>query len=399
MITKRVGALLKETREGKKLTIREVSQETNITPRFIDALENEDYSIFPGETYALGFLKGYAEFLNLDKDEVIGLYRGLQIDQGKTPLRELTKPMRIMPFVDKRIAVYGGVFLLAAGVIFGGYMLVAGVLMKYISNSSAENLPCANRQTMNITIPPMGAIPKVENMSMENTFRFAVDTTTIRLCLLRVSQNPSGVRTAEFAVIANDEPAGNFNIEEGVTLVLNDKLPSLASVSRKINFTPRVLGDFSARIQLDSSVQQTAPGEVPVNGAANQNLPTQMNQTVPANQTGAANPAVTESSNTVTTGDIQVSLKFLNDSYLQWTTDGVNHTGLIMEGGKLRTLEAKNRLEIKIGNGGGVQILREGVPAKIAGPVGKFVRLTYRKVPDPLDPGLFKIQESVEVVR
>ncbi|MDH5656335.1 MAG: DUF4115 domain-containing protein [Spirochaetia bacterium] len=385
MISKRVGELLKETRESKKLTIREVAQETNITPRFIEALEIEDYSIFPGETYTMGFLKGYAEFLNLDTEEVISLYRGLQIDQGKTPLKELTKPMRVIPKINKKFLFISAGVLAFAGFAYGSYWTFANTsLFDFGSSAEVEELSCSNRQTMNITIPPVGAIPKVENMSMENTFRFAVDTTTVKVCLEKVSQNPTGSRVAEFAVIVNDENAGSVNLEEGVTIILNDKISLLSSISRNINFTPRVLGDFSARVQLDSSERQ-APQNA-ANPAVPQNAP-------------QGTPPVQEPAGAVTTGDIQVSLKFINDSYLQWTTDGMSHTGLIMEGGKLRTLEAKNRLEIKIGNAGGVQILREGVPPKIAGPVGKFVRLTYRRVPDPLDPGIFKIQEAIEIVR
>ena len=47
--------ILREARENRKLSLKDVARETNITPRYVDALENEDYSIFPGETYALGF--------------------------------------------------------------------------------------------------------------------------------------------------------------------------------------------------------------------------------------------------------------------------------------------------------------------------------------------------------
>ena len=57
VLSKRVGAILREAREAKKLTVKEVARETNMTPRYIEALEVEDFSQFPGETYALGFLR------------------------------------------------------------------------------------------------------------------------------------------------------------------------------------------------------------------------------------------------------------------------------------------------------------------------------------------------------
>ena len=76
VLIKRVGAYLKEAREAKKLSIKEVARQTNITGKYLEALENEDYSQFPGETYALGFLRNYSEFLNLDTDHLMQLYRG-----------------------------------------------------------------------------------------------------------------------------------------------------------------------------------------------------------------------------------------------------------------------------------------------------------------------------------
>ena len=34
----------------------------------------EDFSIFPGEAYLIGFLRNYADYLELDSAEVVGLY-------------------------------------------------------------------------------------------------------------------------------------------------------------------------------------------------------------------------------------------------------------------------------------------------------------------------------------
>jgi cytoskeleton protein RodZ len=99
-LSKRIGTLLRDARESKKLTIQEVGREINMIPKFIDALEKEDYSLFPSETYTLGFLRSYSEFLGLDTDEVISLYRGVQIDQTQTPVKELTKPISGGDFVS-----------------------------------------------------------------------------------------------------------------------------------------------------------------------------------------------------------------------------------------------------------------------------------------------------------
>ena len=95
---------------------------------------------------------------------------------------------------------------------------------------------------------------------------------------------------------------------------------------------------------------------------------------------------------------IQVTLEFVKDSYLEWEKDGQFHRGRFISAGELHTFEAKKRLQIKLGNAGGVRIRREGVKPRIAGPIAKIVILEYRRVPDPLDPGISRIKEGIKVI-
>ena len=64
-----LGDKLRTARESKGYTYSHVGRETNIAIRYIEALENEDFSKFPGEPYILGFLRNYGEYLGLDVDE------------------------------------------------------------------------------------------------------------------------------------------------------------------------------------------------------------------------------------------------------------------------------------------------------------------------------------------
>ena len=55
-----IGDQLKTAREARGLSIEYVADETNIAKRYITAMENEDFSVFPGEPYIVGFLRNYA---------------------------------------------------------------------------------------------------------------------------------------------------------------------------------------------------------------------------------------------------------------------------------------------------------------------------------------------------
>src|SRR3990167_1635393 len=72
---KTVGQILKSQREKKKLTVNDVYKFIRIHPRFITALENDIYSGFEGRVHAKGFLKIYADFLELNINEILALWR------------------------------------------------------------------------------------------------------------------------------------------------------------------------------------------------------------------------------------------------------------------------------------------------------------------------------------
>lgn len=66
-----LGEKLKETRESMGLSLRDVEEATKIRTKYIRALENEAFEEIPGKTYAKGFIKNYAKFLNVDPTEML----------------------------------------------------------------------------------------------------------------------------------------------------------------------------------------------------------------------------------------------------------------------------------------------------------------------------------------
>ncbi|HPQ51978.1 MAG TPA: helix-turn-helix domain-containing protein, partial [Spirochaetota bacterium] len=89
-----IGEKLRNAREAKKLSLKDVARETNIPPRYVEALEDEEFERFPGETYVIGFLRSYVDYLKLDSDEFIQAYKGYKIGESATPIEELTRPTR-----------------------------------------------------------------------------------------------------------------------------------------------------------------------------------------------------------------------------------------------------------------------------------------------------------------
>lgn len=67
------GALLRETREAKGLTVAEVASAIKFHPRQIEAIERDDYEQLQGRTFLRGFVRAYARALQLDAEPLLDM--------------------------------------------------------------------------------------------------------------------------------------------------------------------------------------------------------------------------------------------------------------------------------------------------------------------------------------
>ncbi len=70
-----IGQVLRDTRLSQSKNIQEISQILRIRQIYLDAIENNDFSQLPGKIYIIGFIKTYAEYLQLDSEEIIRAYK------------------------------------------------------------------------------------------------------------------------------------------------------------------------------------------------------------------------------------------------------------------------------------------------------------------------------------
>ncbi len=70
-----VGDRLRNAREDLGLELRQVSDTLRIRYAHLHALENGNLSELPGQTYAVGFVRTYADYLGLDSVEMVERYK------------------------------------------------------------------------------------------------------------------------------------------------------------------------------------------------------------------------------------------------------------------------------------------------------------------------------------
>jgi cytoskeleton protein RodZ len=68
------GDSLKRQRLERSVNLREMSQATKISVRYLEALERNDFAALPGGAFTKGFVRAYAMFVGLDPEEMINHY-------------------------------------------------------------------------------------------------------------------------------------------------------------------------------------------------------------------------------------------------------------------------------------------------------------------------------------
>ena len=125
-----LGLKLKEAREQHNYSMEQVARDTHISKHYLRALEEEDFTVLPGETYVVGFLRNYAEYLSLNPEEVVTLYKNIQIQEQPLPMNELLEGGGIRSRSSVMIILAVAILGLAAG----GYLLY-----HFIFSATARN--------------------------------------------------------------------------------------------------------------------------------------------------------------------------------------------------------------------------------------------------------------------
>lgn len=117
-----VGGILRDARERAGYSLREVASLLRIRHAYLQAMEEGRFKDLPGSVYAVGFLKTYAELLDLDVDDLVRRFKS-EID-GAPQHTELNFPA---PVPEGRMPGGGLVLiaLLLGGLVYGGWYYLA----------------------------------------------------------------------------------------------------------------------------------------------------------------------------------------------------------------------------------------------------------------------------------
>jgi cytoskeleton protein RodZ len=80
-----LGQELKEARESRGISLREISQATHIGMRFLQAIENDQFEQLPGGIFNRSFVRKYARQVGLDEEQVSSRFDQVMAERGIEP--------------------------------------------------------------------------------------------------------------------------------------------------------------------------------------------------------------------------------------------------------------------------------------------------------------------------
>ncbi len=134
------GEVLKKRREELGLDIKETAELLRIQAEYLRAIEDDNFDRLPVAVYTKGYIRNYAQYLDVDAEPIILFYES----HLKYP-----KSTAVFPVASSRKRSHPAVFIL---LIFGG-VAVAGILLFVMRGAEQPAVSVAPRPAPQAVIP------------------------------------------------------------------------------------------------------------------------------------------------------------------------------------------------------------------------------------------------------
>jgi cytoskeleton protein RodZ len=95
-----IGEQLRLAREGLGIPLREISDQTRISVRYLEAIESNDYGRLPGGVFNRSFIKAYAKCVGYDEKEAVEGYTRYLREHGDGDDDVNTTPIHSKVYTD-----------------------------------------------------------------------------------------------------------------------------------------------------------------------------------------------------------------------------------------------------------------------------------------------------------
>jgi cytoskeletal protein RodZ len=95
-----IGEKLRLEREARGIALRDISEHTRISMRYLEAIETDDYRRLPGGIFNRSFIRAYAKFIGYDETQAIEEYTRTMREHGGSDDDATSKSHRSLVYTD-----------------------------------------------------------------------------------------------------------------------------------------------------------------------------------------------------------------------------------------------------------------------------------------------------------
>lgn len=337
-----IGEKLKKIREERGYTLDQVARDTHITKRYIQAIEEETFDQFPGESYLLGFLRNYSNYLGQDEQEIVGLYKNMRLQEQPAPITELLDHTRSR---RNRRLLYTLIILL---------LFAAGAAIIYLSS---QDSPDPSEQAVQAPIVPVDPATPSQTVVFSGDFleqSFSADTRIqVNLPELQGNVDLIGFDQEQAAIRILGEVVNLGILDAALVDITGDGQDDLRIITKGTADT--LAGDPGVIIRVDRFIQLPA-AQAPVAAAAP--VPARPGESVSGVGTTQVPSRILATRNIVqqaTRTPIRTSLTFAAPTLLRYQTDDGRTQELFGSVGQTIEVSTGEWIRIWAANGGAIQ--------------------------------------------
>ncbi len=161
------GEILSIQRKTKNISLKKAADKLLIKKEHLEALESENWQNLPEATFVKGYITTYAQFLGLDPQKILALYRR-EYDEAKYAKKSQHQPQDTKGHLITPVRVRNAVFLAAI------LAFILYIAIQYSSIFSAPKLDFAQPQDdITVSVPVVeisGKVEKESTVSVEGEF-------------------------------------------------------------------------------------------------------------------------------------------------------------------------------------------------------------------------------------
>jgi cytoskeleton protein RodZ len=363
-----VGETLRIARLAKKLELDDVSHAIHIRPSQLKAIEENNIDQLPGMTYAVGFVRSYANFLGLNGAEIVHRFKA---EQGHSPAQSrLSFPE---PIVESRVP---DPMMVGVGAFLAVVILVVWTIYSNVHGSkTAAQIPPAPVVTSVADTLPAATTPAPDAAPAAAPTTTAPDQTATATPAPAVPAAPAATAAVPTAPVATDTVAGQ---------PASPAVPAATAVPAVTQAMPAATDKAAP----GKTTDKTAAAPVK-DAAASDDSEDSQDSASADNENASAKAAADKKDSTIKikAGKSRITLKASLPSWVQ-VTDGQQNVlyRKVLRPGEQYAVPDQPGLVLDTANAGGISIVVDGAPVQPVGKTGEIVRGVA------LDPKALKVK-------